>query len=211
MASSTKNTKQKRSAKTWKRAGTEEVALPSGNTCVAKRPGPAALLQNGMMPDALLPIVQEGIRSNKGLPPEKTEELLKDPKSLAGMLDAMDKMLVLIVVEPEVKYHRRTVMDPVTNEPKRLSNGDEAWETIPEDERDEDLLYTDEVDLEDKTFLFNFAVGGTRDFERFRAEQRAAMGDVDPQPEPARSPKRTSRSRGPVDSVLPGPGGDALR
>ncbi len=41
----------------------------------------------------------------------------------------------------------------------------------PEEARDPDGLYVDDVDLEDKVFLFNWAVGGTADVEAFRKEQ----------------------------------------
>ena len=36
--------------------------------------------------------------------------------------------------------------------------------------RDPDVLYVDEVDIEDRMFILNFALGGTRNLERFREE-----------------------------------------
>ena len=170
MAASTKGKKRSTgnpaksitTAKGWKRNKGEELELPSGNVALVKRPGPQTLLSKGILPDTLMPIVQQAIRSGKGL---KTEDLdLKDPQTLLEMLDAMDRLLVEVVVEPKVAYHKELV--------------DEEWVEIPEGERDAETIYTDEVDEEDEMFVFQYAVGGTRDLERFRSEQAAHLGDI---------------------------------
>lgn len=150
----------------WKRQGVEDILLPSGNTAKVRRPGPAALLQNGMMPDSLMPIINESIRTGKGMSPEKSKEMVKDPESIAQMLDGIDRACLKIIVEPKVAYHRRQV-DSV------------EWEDIPYGDRDTDeFIYTDEIDLDDKMFLFQFAVGGTRDLETFREQSAASLGDL---------------------------------
>lgn len=164
--------------KTWKRNKGEDLLLPSGNTAFVKRPGPTAFLTQGLLPDSLTPIVQDAINTGKGIKKEKMNSLTSSPEGIASMLDAMDKVLASVVMEPKVLYHRRPVVDEA-GEPI-LSDGKETFEDIPEEERDDDLLYTDDVDLEDKMFVFNFAVGGTRDLERFREEHAAGMGDIHP-------------------------------
>lgn len=157
--------KEVSSARGWKKNKGEELELPSGNVALVKRPGPQALLSKGILPDTLMPIVQQAIRSGKGLKPQDIGDSLKDPDAIVSMLDAMDRLLVEVVVEPKVAYHKRLV--------------DDIWEIIPVAERNEDeLIYTDDVDEEDKMFVFNYAVGGTRDLERFRSEQAARMGDL---------------------------------
>lgn len=173
MAASTKGKKrgsgnpEKRvsTAKAWKRNKGEELELPSGNVALVRRPGPQSLLGKGILPDTLMPIVQQAIRSGKGLKPQETADMLQDEQTLIDMMDGMDKLLVEVVVEPTVAYHKRQV-----------EGG--GWEEIPQDERDEDTIYTDEVDEEDKMFVFNYAVGGTRDLEQFRREQAARVGDL---------------------------------
>ena len=162
--------------KTWKRNKGEDLLLPSGNTAFVKRPGPTAFLTQGLLPDSLTPIVQDAINTGKGIKKEKMSELTSSQEGIASMLDAMDRVLVSVVVEPKVLYHRRPVTDE-DGEPV-LNNGKEVFEDIPEDDRDDDLLYSDDVDIEDKMFVFNFAVGGTRDLERFREEHSAGMGDI---------------------------------
>lgn len=152
----------------WTRASIkpEEVTLPSGNVCLARRPGPAEILQSGLMPDSLMPIINEAIRSGKGMPKDVEKDLLGDPQQLFELMEGMDKAIVAIVVEPPVLYH------------KELSP-EGKWVLIPEDDRDtEAYIYTDEIDEEDKMFLFNFAVGGTRDLDQFRRESAERLGNV---------------------------------
>jgi hypothetical protein len=184
MAASTSKAKKKSgnpakrptSAAGWKRQQGEELELPSGNVALVKRPGPQALLSEGILPDTLMPIVQQAISKGKGLRPTDMNAMLEDPKALAEMLDAMDRLLVKVIVEPKVAYHKRQV-PPAEGQTVALDNL--PWETISEDERDtEENVYTDEIDLEDKMFIFNYAVGGTRDLERFRSEHEARLGDI---------------------------------
>jgi hypothetical protein len=44
--------------------------------------------------------------------------------------------------------------------------------------RNDDLLYVDEIDLEDKLFILNFGVGGSRDLEAFRLATDGGVGSV---------------------------------
>jgi len=163
----------------WNRASRgEDVSLPSGEVALVRRPGPAALLSGGLLPDSLTPIVMEAVNKGKGLPQSKVADLAKDPKALADIMDGMDRMLVLVVVEPKVAYHKREIVDAEGN-PKNGTDGKPATEVIPDDEREpETYVYTDEIDLQDKMFLFNYAVGGTRQFEPFRQELRSRVGDL---------------------------------
>lgn len=39
-------------------------------------------------------------------------------------------------------------------------------------------IYASQIDLDDKAFIFNFVVGGTRDLEAFRRQQRELMVGV---------------------------------
>ena len=90
------------------------------------------------------------------------------------MFDVFDRVAAKVVLEPEFAYHRQQVLDE-DGEPVIP----EEWESIPEEDRDEDIVYTDEVDLDDKSFLFQFSVGGTQDLERFRSETRTAVGELE--------------------------------
>lgn len=174
MATSNARGGQKRaSAKTWKRNKGTDLELPSGNVALVKRPGMDKFLSAGIMPDSLTPIVVEAVQSGKGLPPEKTQELMKD-SNINELFVALDRCLVYCVVEPDVMWHRRETGE-------KDADGKPILEDIPEDERDTDTyVYTDEVDVEDKMFIFNFAVGGSRDLESFRKELSDGVGSVQP-------------------------------
>lgn len=175
------NPAKRTTAKGWKRNKGQELELPSGNVALVKRPGPEALLSNGILPDTLMPIVQQAISKGKGLRPQDTQSMMEDPEQIAGMLESMNRLLVHVVVEPVVAYHQC-----------QAEIGAE-WVLISEDDRgseepcsncgvkhpgDDDVIYTDEVDLEDKMFVFQYAVGGTRDLERFRSEHAAGLGNL---------------------------------
>jgi hypothetical protein len=137
-------------------------------------------MSQGLLPDELTAIVQKSIRSGKGLPPEKQQELIDDPEKVVGMIAGIDKMMPIVVVEPKVRYHCWTEED-VSN-PLVLGGRvteDMVGKEIPEGDRDEDeWIYTDEVDFEDKMFIFNYAVGGTRDHSRFRQKLADGVGDL---------------------------------
>lgn len=166
MAGQSRNkSKSKAAGGGWKKSTATELLLPSGETALVKRPGIQAFLKKGVIPDSLAPIVQAQINKAQGKRPVKGGDasdkidiaaLMEDPEKLAAILELVDTVLVDVVVQPKVA----------------------AAPANPDDRRD-DVFYPDEVDLEDKMFIFNFAVGGTRDLERFRSESDGALASVD--------------------------------
>ena len=180
-------------AREWKskqKTGEHEVELPSGNTALLRAIKPEAFLESGMIPDPLFSMVQQAINSKKGLPPNKVQELSRDPKKMAAALEMFDRVLVYCVVEPAVE------MPPICVHGRDaegrggcgyLYTGGEAihierkhpdFHKYVEDERNPDILYADVVDMEDKQFIFQWAIGGVSDVEKFRQELRATMGSV---------------------------------
>lgn len=155
-------------AKDWKGRANQavELDLPSGNTALVRNPGMQAFLQAGIVPNELMGIIMSAIEKEE-MP--DLESMQTDPEKLKSVLTLFDNILVYCVVEPAVL--------PVPTEGVT---------------RDEDLLYVDEVDMEDKMFIFQYAVGGTKDLEKFRAEQAAALVGVPAKPVVARPAKRTS-------------------
>jgi hypothetical protein len=156
-----------------KKSGSAQLTeLPSGNT-VKVRPIPITdMLAENILPDSLTGMVQEMLSKQDGnAKPEVTDEEVRDlmssPKKIAEMFDIFDRVAAKVVIEPDCHYHRRLV-----------DGSDSEWETIPEDERDEEILYSDDMDFDDKSFLFQFAVGGTKDLERFREGSSAAVGSL---------------------------------
>jgi hypothetical protein len=150
------------------------LPLPSGNVCMVKRVGMESFLKGGVIPNSLLGVVQESMdNARKGKTMTKaqevklTKQISNDPQQLEDMLTLVDEVVLQVVVEPEV------LRPP---------------EEDSDEERDEDSLYVDEVDINDKMFIFNYVVGGSNDSARFReeAEQRvAALDDVEEAEVPA--------------------------
>lgn len=161
--------------------GTEDVRLPSGNVARVRRAGPEAFLTQGLMPDTITPIVEKAIRSKKGLKPTQQVDMAKDPKQVGALLEMLDRTLVYAVVEPRVQMPPGCL---VCGELDTLSvkahndETDEHYHKFDPEDRQPGILYADRVDLEDKMFVMNFVVGGTRDLERFRRELRAGMAGL---------------------------------
>lgn len=171
------------SADAWvsRTAGPEEdILLPSGNVARVRRVGPEAFLTQGLLPDSVTPVVEKAIRQKKGLRPQDQADLAKDPKQVGAMMEMLDRMLCYAVVQPVV------VMPP----PCKIC-GKENVQSVPEHDkanasyhefqpldRQPGVLYADFVDLDDKMFIMNFVVGGTRDLERFRSEFGAGLAGL---------------------------------
>lgn len=143
----------------WKQGkGPVPLELPSGNTCLVQPVGMEAFIKQGFIPNSLLPLVQQSLQG-KNISDADTDKLmstaLQDPEKLRDIFDVADAVTVYCVVEPQVH-------------------------PAPTDEslREEDKLYVDELDLDDKMFIFNFAVGGSRDLEAFRTATVATVGTV---------------------------------
>lgn len=141
----------------WKKGagrGQRKLKLPSGNVCLARNPGLMYFVENGMLPNGLLKLITDAM--NEGKPPSAREVkgLIEDGR-LGDMLALARTVTVHSVISPKIH-------------------------PVPEDEadRDEDLLYADEIDEGDMMFVFNWVVGGTHDLERFRDEQAAVMADL---------------------------------
>ena len=166
----------------WKKASTGGPAplkLPSGNVALVRVPGPAAFLAEGLIPNTLLPLVQGVIENaEKGKPVTSedesiiSQELLKDPNKVRQVFEMADAVTIYCVVEP-----------PVSHKPE------------PGEERNSDLLYVDEVDLDDKMFIMSVAMGGSRDLRKFRREQGANVDALRPGKNVASPAKRAARAR----------------
>lgn len=148
-------------AKQWKKGKKEqefELTVPSGNVCLVRRPGPELFVEQGMIPNSLMALVMPMLDDAKAAgakgdskPLEDKDlvdlqkQMMSDPAKLADMFTMIDSITVYCVLAPNV------LPAPDSGEP-----------------RDDELLYVDEVDFEDKMFIFQFAVGGTANLAKFR-------------------------------------------
>lgn len=191
------------SARQWKKTqkGELELTLPSGNVCLVRRLRPEAFLESGLIPDTLSDIISKAIKSKKGLPPKAMEEMTKDPTALKKGLLMMDQVLCYVVMEPDVQMPPTCgvliedkpcgeYVDTVDNRHTDPTN--EHHHVFMEDARDDDTLYADDVDITDKSFIFQFALGGTADLERFRQELNSGVESVS---DGEAVPNKTKRTR----------------
>lgn len=140
--------------------GLEDLELPSGQVCLVRRPGVQRLMEAGVLRDidSLSAIVsEEHVQRVNGESKIDLTSLANDASAIDSLLSVVDRVLLHCVIKPQVLAPPETYAD-----------------------RDPQAIYTDMVDIEDKMFIFQFAVGGTRSVEQFRAESLAAMGSVEP-------------------------------
>lgn len=121
------------------------VRVPSGNVALLRQVDIRKFMSEGIMPNSLLPIVQEAMDAKTAPKQKKIEQLAANPETIREMMDFLDKVALLCVVKPD--------LTPAPPEGE---------------ERDSSVLYVDDVDVEDKVFIFQWAVGGTSDLESFR-------------------------------------------
>lgn len=169
------------SASEWKKnRKQQELKLPSGNTCLVKPVGLDALLQQGNIPNSLLDIVQTALAKGKAGRADEIDEsqllanLMGDQDKIKDVFEMADVVTAACVLEPSVRFHRYTQQDLIAGQ----CSAEQVGVVIPDDQRSDDILYTDEVDLDDKMFIMQFAVGGTRDLERFREATAPGVGAV---------------------------------
>lgn len=134
----------------WKGAQGIDLELPSGNVCKVKRGrGIQVFIKQGRIPNSLLNIIQKSMRDGE-VAPESLQTIATTPEMISDMVRMVDDVTVEMVLEPKVQ--------------KAPMN---------EDDRRDDLLYVDEVDLDDKMFIFQWATSGAKDLETFRSRQNA--------------------------------------
>lgn len=151
-----------------------KLALPSGNVCLAVNKGLMPFIEQGAIPNALMPLVLDAISSGKGMNKKAMDTALSTPEALADVMRMADHIVVASVLQPVI-----LAVPTWTSE-------DAAKEDCPESavgqqapsKKDPSHLYIDEVDMNDKMFVFQWVVGGTRDLERFREQSAAALEDL---------------------------------
>lgn len=147
----------------------EDLPLPSfdedgktHNVCRVRRPDPLEMVGAGLLDhfDSLTAIIQtehfdrvDGKKAEDLTPEERQAQelaqlqaLAKDPKALKGMLGLIDSLVAVTLVEP-------------------------AASAPPEDDadREEGVLYADEIDLSDRFAILEYALGGVNSLRGFRS------------------------------------------
>jgi hypothetical protein len=163
------------------------VQTQEHNVCKVRVLDPVAMLTSGLLDefDSLTQLVGTKIQQVEGrsVPsPEVIRDLAKMTKSLEAGIDMLDRLVETVVVEPTVVWpvHRYPAGHPEAGKPRK--NEDGSWMKLGPDERDDETLYTDDVDLEDRMFIMQWAVGGIKDPEQFRKEYAGLLESVADEP-----------------------------
>jgi hypothetical protein len=144
----------------------EEVTTPNGQTCRAKRMSIDSMIAEGLLAEADAITAQvtkhmRKIRGAKGKPDSDTvnvPSLMKDPKAVTELITMLDRLIPHIVVSPVVRLHYTETLVGKTKVTKMIAIED----------REEGIVYTDQLGLEDKMFLFDWAAGGLNTMLAFR-------------------------------------------
>lgn len=154
------------------------LTMPSGQTCWAKVVGLQGVLETGVMgeADSLSAFVGKNyIRKVRGAKGKADGEaidaasLMKSPETLKKIVKMVDGLVPYVVVEPSVRCHYETIQG---------EDGTTDTRMIPPEDRESGYIYTDQIGLEDKMFLFNFAMSGVQDAESFREGSSRAVGHL---------------------------------
>lgn len=169
--------------KARKNNGLHEVLLPSGETCLARRPGVQGLIEAGLLDnfDQLTALVQTEhidphtvagqISASRKVTAEQTQTaaqvLMADKEKLGTALNMMDRLAAYVVVAPPVWIDYQLKDEP-----------DAEWLARRIKAEEDGALAIREVDMDDKMFLLNWAVGGSSDLAAFRTGTNELLGDL---------------------------------
>lgn len=157
----------------WKKEADPLLELPSGKFVKARRHGMRTFLAAGIIPNALMGVVEKAI--NQGVEPDLSQ-IAGDKKKIEEMMTMVDNIVVFCLLEPRVYAV-----------PKVTEDGQE-------EERDPRLLYIDEIAEMDKMFIFQWVTGGTTDLEQFRNELDSSVGAISRSQNVGRPTQRARRT-----------------
>lgn len=171
----------------------EELTLPSGQTCLAHRLGMEGLVEAGILDnvDELTSLVDSKyIQKARGTKAESQLDMkgiLSNPGGLKAIITLADKALPHIVDSPVVVLHY------VTSGNSTRALTDTERQDILRDKPD--AAFTDQIGLEDKMFLFDWAIGNLASMRKFRNDTRSDVAGVADVPGVSRPAKRAARRK----------------
>jgi hypothetical protein len=180
-------TESKYAPSTWGKELFIDLTTPSGQLCQVRVPGVQALIAAGVLEsaDTLTSLVDSkhikrvqgkatpsknavNLGKDGGVGELDTESLMKDPAALQKVFNLVDKVSEYMVVQPTVRRPIRKLME----------RGKEIELPLAPDDREEGIVYTDTIDVTDRMFILNYAIGGSTDVEAFREQLPEGMGSV---------------------------------
>jgi hypothetical protein len=169
----------------------EDLTLPSGLRCKARRVGMQVLLREGVIPNSLMPMVQQALKTGQRGQDWDPAKILGDltNERIQEYTKAMDAVVCAVVVEPKIHpvplWCQRCRGDFAKHQADHTPEAC-AWLPEPMDDAGRerefgaDAAFIDWIDEFDKTFLVAYATGGTADAEKFRREYSQFVGGLQP-------------------------------
>lgn len=154
--------------------------LPSGLVVKLRNPGGLnAFLgkdAQGEIPNALMPIIQKALKQGKNVDPSELmgENGELDLQLLNDMQTMMDNIAVKVMIEPNLRPSITMADVEKYNEGRDASLHVDS----PEDLRQDNVLYVDELPEDDKQYIFGWLTGGVKDLETFRQQRQAGVDAV---------------------------------
>lgn len=165
-------------ATTWTAERLVDLTVPSGQLCSVRRPGVEGLIRQGLLKktDSLTSLVDnKHIKRVKGQQQINVSSLMQDMDALLNVMDTVDQIISYVVVQPHLVRPVKTV--PVLDD-EQSEAGETKEVPLEEHERQADVIYTDYVSIEDRMFIFQYAVGGSKDLEQFRKRFNESAGGL---------------------------------
>ena len=171
----------KYTATAWGAEVTMDLEVPSGQLCLVRRPGISGLIKMGILDslDSLTGLVQSehldrvATAEGRKITSEDIAALSSNKDKLVQAVDLADKVIEYVVLQPDVK--RPVVRDAKGN--PVLTDGKE--QPLADEDRVPGTVYTDNIDIMDKMYIFQFVVGGVSDLETFRKEFGETLAGVE--------------------------------
>lgn len=180
----------------------QELPLPSENVALVRQLEPTAFLNSGLIPDPLTGLVRKAIHTKQGFNPKDLDKIADDPKQLSAALELFDRVLVFVMVEPVIQMPPSCDVIFNGEECGQYANTDvhekptaSGHHKYHEGERDPDVLYADQVTMDDKMFIFQWALGGTHDLTQFREQLKGTVESLSNGEQVQGKTKRPPRSK----------------
>jgi hypothetical protein len=148
-----------------------DLTMPSGQTAQVRQPGVQNLVSAGVLDDVdtLSTLVNEKhVKRVKGKPVVDHKSMMGDPKNMLRVLETVDKVVEYMVIQPNVKRPVEQYVDSEGQTKERPLAG-----------REPGIVYTDQIDLNDRMFIFQYSTGGATDVEQFRGQLAEIMGSME--------------------------------
>lgn len=151
------------------------VTCPSGQRAQILRPGVAGLMEADILHnlDGLTAMVEKHVNKARGKKPSDRKRkgskpsddidvdgLMKDTEALKDIMTVVNQAMVAFIVQPKVHPDPEDISD-----------------------REDGKIYTAMIDLNDRLFLFNYMVGGSKDLTSFREGLAEAVGSLEAESE----------------------------